>query len=312
MDGHLTTDNRGQENALSAILAQGAQGAETDSQKLFAGYDELSVSIDEKAQTLYCRLTPTGGPCFTPRLLAELLRLHGDIERLGKARVQATNPLRFLIATSGIEGIFNLGGDLAHFAGCIRRRDADGLRRYAYDCVQVGYNNAFGYASPIVTVAVLQGDTLGGGLEAALGFQILVAERGVRMGLPEILFNAFPGMGAYSLLSRKLDPARAKQIILSGKIYTAEEFHAMGLVHVLAEPGQGLAVAEDFVRRNLKRASVHAALARMERRMFGITLEELRAIADIWVETMLELRSTDLRKMERLTQAQGARTARAS
>jgi DSF synthase len=55
---------------------------------------------------------------------------------------------------------------------------------------------------PILTVGLVQGAALGGGFEALLSFDYVVAERDATFGLPEILFGLFPGMGAHSLLSR--------------------------------------------------------------------------------------------------------------
>ena len=50
----------------------------------------------------------------------------------------------------------------------------------------------------------MQGECLGGGFEAALSSDVIVAEKSARFGFPEILFNLFPGMGAYSFLERKI------------------------------------------------------------------------------------------------------------
>ena len=63
----------------------------------------------------------------------------------------------------------------------------------------------------------------GGGFEHALTNDVIIAERGSRMGLPEVLFNMFPGMGAYSFLDRKIGQKLAEEVISSGKVYSAEE-----------------------------------------------------------------------------------------
>ena len=68
---------------------------------------------------------------------------------------------------------------------------------------------------------------------------LLLPKRGVKLGLPEVLFNLFPGMGAYSLLSAKIGPALAERMILSGKLYLAEELYDMGVIDILAEKGDG-------------------------------------------------------------------------
>ena len=93
--------------------------------------------------------------------------------------------------------------------------------------------------SSMTTISLIQGEALGGGFESALSSNVIIAERRARMGFPEILFNLFPGMGAYSLLSRRLGMKRAEDMIFSGRIYTAEELHEMGVVDLLVEDGTG-------------------------------------------------------------------------
>ena len=106
----------------------------------------------------------------------------------------------------------------------------------------------------------MQGDALGGGFETALSSDILIAEQGTKMGFPEILFNLFPGMGAYALLSRKLDAKRAERIILSGKLYSAEELYDMGLVDVLVAPNAGEAAVQEYVKREERARNGYQAL----------------------------------------------------
>ena len=122
----------------------------------------------------------------------------------------------------------------------------DSLHRYARTCIDIVYRNINAFNLPMITMALVQGDALGGGFETALSFDLVVAERSAKMGLPEILFNLFPGMGAYSLLSRRMDAMRAEKMMMSGQIYTAEQLHEMGLVDVLAEDGQGEAAVYEL------------------------------------------------------------------
>ena len=78
------------------------------------------------------------------------------------------------------------------------------------------------------------------------------------MGLPEILFNLFPGMGAYSLLARRIGARAAEELILSGKILPAAKLHEMGVVDVLAKDGEGEAAVQDWIAKNARRRSGYA------------------------------------------------------
>jgi DSF synthase len=218
-------------------------------------------------------------------------------------------PLRYLIWASSTPETYNLGGDLGLFVDLIRDRDVEGLHRYAKACVDVCYLNAINLDLPIVTVALVQGCALGGGFEAVLSNDIIVAERGVKLGLPEVLFNLFPGMGAYSFLSRQLSGAQARAMILSGRLYTAEELAEMGLVDHLVPAGEGEAALRAHLLRNDRRHGVLTALARVGRRCQPIDYEELLEVTDVWVETALCLTDADLRRMEHLARAQERRRA---
>ena len=67
-----------------------------------------------------------------------------------------------------------------------------------------------------------------------------MAEEGAKLGVPEVSFNSFPGMGAVSLLSRRVGAAKAEAIIASGHVYAAREMFVLGVVDFLAPPGHGL------------------------------------------------------------------------
>ena len=95
---------------------------------------------------------------------------------------------------SDVPGVFNLGGDLDLFRQHIMAGDRGGLLRYAKACIEVLYGNIINLGRDLTTVSLVQGDALGGGFEAALSSNVLIAERNAKLGLPEVLFNLFPGM----------------------------------------------------------------------------------------------------------------------
>jgi DSF synthase len=265
---------------------------------------ELDVRFDPAARTVWCSMRHTASVSWTSPLLRELNALSADIRALHEEQAFDEPPIRFFVGGSLRPGVFNMGGDLSFFLDRARAKDEEGLRAYAYACVDLVYNNYHGFNSPVVTIALLEGDALGGGLEAALSCQVVIAERGVNLGFPEALFHTFPGMGAYSLISRRLDAARAEKLILGGRMFKSEEFHEMGLIDHLVEKGEGPERARAYIEANTKRHGLLGAMGRVRRRVAPLSLEELRDVTDIWVETVLNLAPINLRKMEMLALSQ--------
>lgn len=270
-------------------------------------FEQIDLDYDASNRALWCYLKPMGAPSFTPGLLRDLNSLHATLARRD-LQAGTLLPLYYVVR-SRLPGIFNLGGDLALFVDRIRAGDADGLRRYAQACCQAVHAVATGFGGPIVTIGLMEGNALGGGLEGALSFHVLIAERGVKFGFPEMLFGSFPGMGAYSFLSRRIGMREAEKIILSGKIYSAEEFHELGLVDILVPKGGGEDAARSYLASNRSRHALAHAHQRIRQKLNPLTLQELYDITEIWVETAMALSAGDLRRMERLVAAQNRQNA---
>jgi DSF synthase len=111
-------------------------------------------------------------------------------------------------------------------------------------------------------------------------------------------------MGAHSLLARKVGLAKAEQMMLSNRIYTAEEMYELGLVHILAEPGCGEEAVKAYIARNGRKQSGHCGIYEASSRVDPIGLEELEAVVDIWADAALCLSEADLKLMKRLVEAQ--------
>jgi DSF synthase len=273
-------------------------------------YQELSVVLDPNTKCLWCYHRPKGPPSFTPSMIRELIVLHRSIQSLAASQGPDEEPLvRYYVQASQIPGIYNMGGDLSFLADRIRARDREAIRHYAYGCVDAVYHIAVGFDSGIVSVGLLQGDALGGGLEGALCCNFTIAERQVKMGLPEILFNSFPGMGAYSMLSRRLDSVRAERMIFSGRIYSAEEMYDLGVIDLVVDSGYGEQAVREYVGESRKHGA-RRAIYRARQRANPLTLSELRDITDMWVDTTMKLTDADLRRMSHLQSAQVRRLQR--
>jgi enoyl-CoA hydratase len=104
-------------------------------------------------------------------------------------------------------------------------------------------------AFPKPTIAALNGVTYGGGLEIAACCDMIVAERQVRLCLPEIKLGVFPSSGGTFRVARKIGEARAKEMIFLGEPIDAVQAHAWGLVNRVVEPGQAVAEAREIAQR---------------------------------------------------------------
>jgi DSF synthase len=248
-----------------------------------------------------------GNPCFNLGLLKDLRAFGNELTANG-SHIEfdgAMHKANYYVAGSRVPGVYNLGGDLALFLLLIRARDRDALAHYARLCIDNIHARVQNYFCPtLTTISLVQGDALGGGFETALSSDVLVAEHSAVMGLPEILFNMFPGMGAYSLLARRIGARGAEELILSGKLLPASRLHEMGVVDVLAKDGEGEAAVQDWIARNSRRRNGFQGVMRARQQVNPVTREELDAVVDTWVDCALRLEDRDLRMMSRVVRAQ--------
>ena len=105
--------------------------------------------------------------------------------------------------------------------------------------MEVVYRNFVCYDLPLTTISLVQGECLGGGFEAALSSQVIIAERSARFGFPEIMFNLFPGMGAVSFVLRRADKRTNDELTSTAKIYSADELLHKGIIDMVVDDGGG-------------------------------------------------------------------------
>jgi hypothetical protein len=159
-------------------------------------------------------------------------------------------------------GIFNLGGDLDLFGRLITAGDRAGLRHYAHVCVEGQYRRAVGLDLPVHTICLVQGDALGGGFEAALSHDVIVAERGTRFGLPVTSrrsvgkrFQRTPRFDDFGELVQRYDPQGR---FLGGRPHTTATLLVATYRDVEARLTPGLGDLFAFVRM---RAHSHTVVA---------------------------------------------------
>ncbi len=269
--------------------------------------NEMKLELDEKNKTLWCKLQQEDRPCFTFDLGRELEIMQSFLENNLN---DFPDEVRYFIFGSDTPDVFNLGGDLELFVNNIRDNNIEMMRRYAHKSINILDRNIRSFNSNIITIAMVQGNALGGGFEFALSFDILVAEKSTRFGLPEILFNLFPGMGAYSFLTRKIGRKATEEMILGGSIYTGQELCDLGVVDILAEDGEGPETVHEYILDNQKRFNAEKSIYDVRKKIDPITKSELMEITNLWSEMAMKLNEDDLRKMERLVKAQKRLVAR--
>ncbi|UAB77265.1 crotonase/enoyl-CoA hydratase family protein [Erythrobacter sp. SCSIO 43205] len=263
---------------------------------------ELDVLYDDRDAALWTYMRPKGRPSFTPAMLGDFERWQELISTgFGEDKV----PLRYLVLGSRSQDVFCFGGDLELFQHLIRTKNRDALVQYGHRCCAILDRNVRSLGLPMVTIGLVQGAALGGGFEALLSFDYIIAERHATFGLPEIMFGLYPGMGAHAFLARKLGTAMAERIILSNKTYTAQEMYDLGLVHQIAEPGEGVSAVRDFIKKSERRHSGIVGAYQAMKKVWPIQLDELNEITELWADTALKLSDHDLKVMSRLVSAQG-------
>ena len=266
---------------------------------------QLKTYYDSKNKTGWFLMRGSPRPAFTLNLLSEISAYFETVKQ--EMVTSQDEKYNFLVLGSDIDGVFNLGGDLDLFSKYIRDGDRDGLLQYAVQCIDLVYQNMSHLGLDLTTISLIQGDALGGGFESAVSANVVVAERGAKIGLPEVLFNLFPGMGAYSLLSRKVGYAAAERMINSGTIFTAEKLYDMGVVDILAEKGEGEVAVYRYIRSVNRSMNSYRSMQRVKDICNQITYGELLEIGKVWTDAALKLTARDLRMMERLIRRQDSR-----
>lgn len=277
----------------------------TSEQQSYAEPSQLKTYYDARNRIIWLLMKGAPRPAFTLKLLNEIT---SQIKTVKQDMAESDGEkYDFLVLGSDIEGVFNLGGDLDLFFQYIRNRDRDGLLRYAKLSIDLVYQNLVHFGEDMTSISLIQGDALGGGFEAAFSANVVVAERGTKCGLPEVLFNMFPGMGAFSILSRKIGFAEAEKMIMSGSIYSAEKLYDMGLVDILAEKGEGEVAIYRYIKSTQRSKNAYRSMQQVKDICNQVSYEELMDIGKVWADAALKLSDKDLRMMERLVRRQNNR-----
>src|SRR6185312_8886244 len=262
---------------------------------------QITPYYEEDRNIMWMMLRAAPRPCFNP----ELLR---DISQLGRAARKSGLPIDFWVTGSTVHQVFNVGGDLNLFVSRIRAGEQEVLLSYARACIDAIYEAMTGFGTGAISIAMVEGTALGGGFEAALAHHYILAQQNVRMGFPEIAFNLFPGMGAYSLVARKSHMRLAEELIASGESHTAEWYLDKGLVDQVFEEDGGFLATRTFIDVIRPKLNGIRGMLRARQRVLPVDRAELMEITEDWARAAFQIEEKDLLYMERLVMLQNRHT----
>lgn len=268
-------------------------------------FKQLSARYDGERQIIWMVMNAKPRPSFNRGLLEEIISL----ARLVR---ETAIPVKFWVTASSTAGVFNSGGDLEYFARSIRSGDRAALRSYARACIDCIDEAIHGFGVDAITIALVDGDALGGGFECALAHNFVMAQEGARLGFPEIKFNLFPGMGAYPLVTQRADMRTAERLIGWGEQHPVSWHLEKGLVDRILDQGSAYAQLLKFVDELAPRSNGVRAMIRARQRTLPVRREALMLTTEDWAESAFHVGDSAVSYMERLVARQNAFVARAA
>jgi enoyl-CoA hydratase/carnithine racemase len=198
-----------------------------------------------------------------------------NLSRLLYETVQAlaANPaVRVMVLTGSGNKAFCVGSDLKEFpemmaAGAVVPKKLK-MENDAFSAIR-------DFTKP--TIAALNGLAYGGGLEMALCCDMLVAEQGGRIALPEIKLGVFPGSGGTVRMTRRIGESRAKKMMFTGEPVTVEDAHQWGLINDIVPKGHALEHAKALARTIAEQPNIALQLCKASANM-SFDMDEKSAV----------------------------------
>src|SRR5437763_799564 len=189
-----------------------------------------------------------------PPLNVVTLEMTRELDALVR-RLAADPAVRVMVLTGAGAKAFCAGSDIKEFPEVA---DAVVAKKLARE--NEAYSRVAAFPKP--TIAALNGLAFGGGLELAVCCDLIVAEAGGRVALPEIKLGVFPGSGGTIRVTRRIGEGRAKQMMFFGEPVPVETAQAWGLVNRVAAPGHAIETALAMAGELADRPSVALQLCK--------------------------------------------------
>lgn len=198
---------------------------------------------------------------------AVLTETRGRVLLITLNRPDAMNAINTALATELMAAIERLDNDDGLSVGVLTgagRGFSAGmdLKAFAAEGPPRGFGEFLTDGSRKPLIAAVEGFALAGGLEIVLTCDLLVAAKGVKLGIPEVKVGLFAAGGALLRLPSRLPEAVAMELALTGDPITAEVAHQYGLVSRLVEPGEAVSTAIELAERIASNAPLSTAVSK--------------------------------------------------
>ena len=213
-----------------------------------------------------------------------LTETHGRVRVITLNRPEAKNSVNTALAQSLVAAIDELDSDAGLTAGVLTGADGGfsagmDLKAFAKEGMPKGFDQFLRNGSQKPLIAAVEGFALAGGLEIALTCDLIVAAKGVKLGIPEVNKGLFAAGGGLFRLPERVPYGVAMEMALTSDPILAEQAHELGLVARLAEPGKAAEVALALAARIAQNAPLAVAASKqIVRQTRGLTEEDAWAL----------------------------------
>ncbi len=213
-----------------------------------------------------------------------LTETRGRVRLITLNRPEAKNSVNSALGEALVAAMEELDGDDGLTAGVLTGADGGfsagmDLKAFAKEGPPKGFNTFLQNGSRKPLIAAVEGFALAGGLEIALSCDLIVAAKGVKLGIPEVNKGLFAAGGGLFRLPNRIPYGVAMEMALTSDPITAEQAHELGLVTRLAEPGQACEAALALAERIAKNAPLAVAASKqIIRDTRGLTEEDAWAL----------------------------------
>lgn len=209
-------------------------------------YETIEVSTEAAIQTIRIN-RPKALNALNEQVLTELSKQFREIRR--------DQSVRAVILTGAGDKAFVAGADIGVMRG-MTALEASHFGELGHRCMRAIET------CEVPVVAAVNGFALGGGLELALSTDFIYASTNAKLGLPEVNLGIFPGFGGTQRLARLIGRNRAKEMIYSAALISADEALQLGIVNKVCETANLLAEVVKTLQNILTKGPVAIQLAK--------------------------------------------------